>query len=78
MTSLPAQRFGFTRRGLIREGMQADLVILDQDKIAPRSTWREPGLLPEGIYHVLVNGQFAIRDGEVTGVRAGRVVRANA
>jgi N-acyl-D-aspartate/D-glutamate deacylase len=77
MTSLPAQRFGFTRRGLVREGMQADLVVFDSDEIAPRSTWRQPGLLPKGIHHVLVNGKFAVRDAVATGVRAGTVVRWN-
>jgi N-acyl-D-aspartate/D-glutamate deacylase len=76
MTSLPAQRFGFSSRGLIREGMWADLVVFDKAEIAPRSTWRQPRLLPDGIHHVLVNGEFAVRDGEATGVGAGQVVRA--
>lgn len=75
LTSLPAQRFGFTHRGLIREGMWADLVLFDKEEIAPRSTWRQPRLLPQGIHHVLVNGQFAVRAGEPTGLRAGHVVR---
>ncbi|MFC2015971.1 amidohydrolase family protein, partial [Chloroflexota bacterium] len=75
MTSLPAQRFGLARRGLIREGMWADLVVFDSEQIGPRSTWRQPRLLPKGIHHVLVNGQFAVRDGEATGQRAGHVVR---
>lgn len=74
MSSLPAQRFGFTRRGLVREGMQADLVVFDSSEIGPRSTWRQPGLLPKGIHHVLVNGRFAVRDGVATGTRAGTVV----
>lgn len=76
LTSLPAQRFGFKERGLIREGMYADVVIFDQSEIAPRSTWRQPRLLPEGIHHVLVNGKAAVRDGIATGVCAGHVVRA--
>jgi N-acyl-D-aspartate/D-glutamate deacylase len=75
LTSLPAQRFGFTRRGLIREGMWADLVVFDQEEIRPRSTWRQPGLLPQGIHYVLVNGEFAVRKGQPTGLRAGHVVR---
>jgi N-acyl-D-aspartate/D-glutamate deacylase len=75
MTSLPAQRFGFTGRGLIREGMHADVIVFDPRQIAPKSTWREPRLLPKGIHHVLVNGQFAIRNGEPTGICAGEVVR---
>jgi N-acyl-D-amino-acid deacylase len=75
MTSLPTQRFGFSGRGLIREGMWADLTVFDPDQIAPGSTWRQPRGLPKGIQQVLVNGQFAVRDGEATGVRAGQVVR---
>jgi N-acyl-D-aspartate/D-glutamate deacylase len=75
MTSLPAQRFGFARRGLVREGMWADLVVFDSAEIGPRSTWRQPRLLPKGIHHVLVNGVFAVRDGLATGNRAGVVIR---
>lgn len=75
MASLPAQRFGFASRGLVREGMWADLAVFDPDEIAPGSTWRQPRLLPKGIHHVLVNGQFAVRDGKATGVQAGQVVR---
>lgn len=75
MTGLPAQRFGFKGRGLIQEGMYADLVIFDKMEIRPRSTWRQPQLLPEGIYHVLVNGQPAVSNGRPTGLRFGQVVR---
>lgn len=76
ITSLPAQRFGLKGRGLIREGMWADLVVFDRDRIAAGSTWRQPRLLPQGILHVLVNGQLAIRDGKITESRAGQVTRA--
>lgn len=75
LTSLPAQRFGFAGRGLLRAGMWADIVILDPAEINPGSTWRQPRLLPQGIHHVLVNGQFAVHNCQPTGVRAGQVVR---
>jgi N-acyl-D-amino-acid deacylase len=76
VTSMPAQRFGFGDRGLVREGMAADLVVFDPQTLRPGSTWRQPRLLPKGIQHVLVNGQFAVRDGNATGICAGQVVRS--
>ena len=75
MTSLPAQVFGLTDRGELRPGAYADLVIFDLAKIADRATYQSPHALADGIDWVLVNGQVARRDGEFTGVRAGRVLK---
>jgi N-acyl-D-amino-acid deacylase len=75
MTSLPAQVFGFTGRGEIREGAFADIVIFDPAKVVDRATYENPHQLAEGIDWVLVNGKIARRDGEFTGVRAGQVLR---
>jgi len=75
MTSLPASRVGLKDRGLIRPGMYADLMVLDDLKILDTSTFENPISLPEGIHYVIVNGQVAVRQGEPTGVRAGRVLR---
>jgi N-acyl-D-amino-acid deacylase len=74
MTSLPAQRFGFTDRGLIRPGLWADLVIFDPDRIADRATFERPHAYSEGFDYVLVNGQVVIESDRHTGARPGQVL----
>jgi N-acyl-D-aspartate/D-glutamate deacylase len=74
MTSWPATRMRVADRGLIREGMWADAVIFDYDKIQDRSTYEQPDLPPDGIDYVLVNGQVVVDHGKHTGARPGRVV----
>ena len=75
MTSLPAQVFALSDRGEIRAGAFADLVIFDPAKVTDRATYQRPHELSVGIDWVVVNGQIARREGEFTGVRAGRVLR---
>ena len=75
MTSAPAQRLGLSNRGVIRTGMAADLVVIDLDGLVDRATYTSPRTHPEGIVHVLVNGTFAMRDGTLTAMRAGQVLR---
>jgi N-acyl-D-amino-acid deacylase len=75
MTSAPARRLGFTGRGELAVGANADLVAFDPDTVADRATFEEPHQYPVGIPHVIVNGAFVVRDGEHTEARAGRVVR---
>jgi N-acyl-D-aspartate/D-glutamate deacylase len=75
MTSLPAQSLGLFDRGLIREGMWADIIILDKDKIRDLSTYEYPYQYPVGIQYVLVNGEVVIEKGEHTGILSGKVVR---
>jgi N-acyl-D-aspartate/D-glutamate deacylase len=76
MTSFPAQRFGLFDRGLVRPGMWADLVVFDSATVLDRATPEEPEQAPTGMPHVLVNGAFAVRYGQYTGARTGRVLRA--
>jgi N-acyl-D-amino-acid deacylase len=73
MTSLPAERFGLTGRGLLIEGGAADLVLFDPASVADRSVFGEPHLTPAGIDLVVVNGLIAW-DG-APGKRAGEVLR---
>lgn len=75
MTSLPAQRLGLQDRGLIREGMVADITIFDAEAVREKGTFAEPNRYPEGIAHVLVAGRVALEKGKLTGVRAGRALR---
>ncbi len=75
MTGLPAERLGLCDRGSVREGTFADLVIFDPEAAADTATFLAPHSYPEGVRHVLVNGQFAVRDGGQTAARPGRVLR---
>jgi N-acyl-D-aspartate/D-glutamate deacylase len=74
MTSLPASRLGFTDRGVIKPGAVADLVVLDPDRIADRSTYDDPWQLSVGVEHMLVAGRSVLADGTPTGRRPGRVL----
>ena len=73
MTSVSARRYGLRRRGLLRPGYAADVVVFDPTTIADRGTYSLRAD-PSGIRHVLVNGQQAVLDAKLTGVRAGRVL----
>jgi N-acyl-D-amino-acid deacylase len=74
MTGMPAARLGLRDRGLVRTGMKADLVILDQRHVADRATYEDPHRYPDGIEHVLVAGRFVVKDGAHTGSLPGRVL----
>lgn len=75
MTSLPAQRLGLQDRGVIKEGMAADLVIFDPDNVRDTATYENPKNYPTGIPYVLVNGNVIKDAGEHTGILAGRALR---
>jgi N-acyl-D-aspartate/D-glutamate deacylase len=74
MTSVTAERFGLTDRGLIREGAWADLVLFDPQTVADRATFTDPHQYPVGIPYVIVNGVVVIDQGQHTGVLPGRVL----
>jgi N-acyl-D-amino-acid deacylase len=75
MTSLPAQTFGVKKKGLLKEGFDADLVVFDPETILDMSTFENSVQKPEGIHWVLVNGEVAVENGQVTGVTSGQVLR---
>ena len=77
MTSAPASRLGINDRGLIREGMKADIVIFDAKRVIDRSTFKEPQLLSAGIERVIVNGEPVWEHDRVTGRLPGRIIRKN-
>lgn len=72
MTGMPAQRFGLAKRGLIREGYFADLVLFDPDRIIDTATFSDPVRPAEGIAGVWVNGVLSYTDQGATGKRSGR------
>ncbi|GAA4892920.1 dihydroorotase [Stackebrandtia albiflava] len=75
MTARPAGRLGLTDRGVVREGMVADLVLFDPETVADTATFARPRSLPTGIPYVVVNGRLAVDDGTRTSALAGRAVR---
>lgn len=75
MTGMPATRFGLRRRGLVREGYFADIVLFDFERLESRSTFANPWAYPVGVEMVLVNGVPVVERGEHLGTRPGRVLR---
>jgi N-acyl-D-amino-acid deacylase len=75
MTSLPAQKFNLRDRGLIREGLAADLVVFDPQKVGDRSTFSQPHAYAEGFEYVIVNGKITARQGKHVGERNGQFVK---
>lgn len=74
LSSLPATNLGLSNRGLLKQGMFADVVVFDPKTIADRATFENPHQLSVGVNHVFVNGVQVLRDGEVTGAKPGRAV----
>jgi N-acyl-D-amino-acid deacylase len=84
MTSFPAQKLGLRDRGLLREGMWADIVIFNANTIKDKATSRfpysfplenYPHKYPEGIEYVIVNGEIVVAKGRHRGVLPGKVLR---
>ena len=75
MTGMPAKRVGLKDRGLLREGMFADIAIFDPQTVIDRATFEAPNQYPEGIPYVIVNGQLSVDGGKRTSALAGRALR---
>ena len=75
MTGMPAAKLGIEDRGLIKEGMRADLVLFDFDKITDTPDFARPKQPCEGIKQVYVNGILTAENGRHTGAAAGMVLR---
>jgi len=75
LAALPAQTMKIDRRGEIKSGFYADVVVFDPDTIQDHATFIEPHQYATGMIHVFVNGEQVIKDGEHTGATPGRVVR---
>lgn len=72
MTSLPAQKFQLRDRGLIKEGMAADIVVFDEALVGDKATFEQPHQFSAGFKFVLVNGQLVIDEGRHNGTRSGK------
>ncbi len=84
LTSEPAEAWGFEDRGLLKEGMAADIIVFDADRVAPLMPEVRTDLpagakrlvqKAEGIAYSIVNGEVLMRDGEHTGVYPGKLLR---
>ena len=75
MSGFPAARLGLQKKGLVRPGMDADLVLFNPDTVRDGATFEDPFGEPEGISHVFVAGKLAVKRGVFTGTTAGKVLR---
>ena len=78
MTSFPATRLGLADRGLLREGLAADITVFDAATIVDRATFTDPHHYSEGVRYVLVNGVLVMDNGAHTGATPGKVLRGPA
>jgi N-acyl-D-amino-acid deacylase len=77
MTSLPAQKFGLTDRGLLKEGFAADLLIFNENEVQDLSTYQKPHAYSKGFNYVIVNGQLVVDDEKHLGTRSGKTLRGH-
>jgi N-acyl-D-amino-acid deacylase len=75
MTSLAAQKFQLKDRGLIKEGMAADIVVFDINEVTDKATFEKPHQFSAGFHYVLVNGKLEIENGKHTGVKNGETLK---
>jgi N-acyl-D-amino-acid deacylase len=75
LSALPAENLKLRRRGMVRPGYYADVVVFDPARIQDHATFDKPHQLAAGVVHVFVNGTQVLRGGEHTGAKPGRVVR---
>lgn len=75
LTSLPAENLKLDRRGRLKKGFFADVVVFDPAKIQDHATFQDPHQYSTGVVHVFVNGTQVLKNGEHTGATPGRVVR---
>jgi N-acyl-D-amino-acid deacylase len=74
LSGLPATNLGLDRRGFLKVGMFADVVIFDPASVADKATFENPHQYAVGVKHVFVNGTQVLKDGEHTGAKSGRAL----
>ena len=75
MTSMPAKRLGFDRKGCLSVGADADITIFDYETVMDRATFAQPALEPVGIETVLIGGEIALEQGRIVKSALGRAIR---
>ena len=74
MSGYPAKRLGLGDRGILKDGLKADLVVFDPDTVRDAATFTQPHQYAEGVSLVVINGQAAFENGRMTAARPGRVL----
>ena len=74
-TGLTAETFGLEKRGLLKPGYYADLIVFQPEAVKDEATYEQPELLASGMHYVIVNGKIAVEKGNFTGLLAGRTLR---
>ena len=74
MSGKTARYFRLENRGEINVDYYADIAVFDPDRIIDQSDWGHPDIMAEGVIHVLVNGDFALRNEKMTGKLNGRMI----
>jgi len=74
-TGLTAETFNLTKRGLIKPGYYADIIVFNLEEIKDRADFVDPTQYAEGIHHVILNGQHVIKAGRFQEKLAGKVLR---
>jgi dihydroorotase/N-acyl-D-amino-acid deacylase len=74
MSAFPAQRIGLADRGVLREGMKADIAVFDPATVRDMATFERPHQYAEGVTQVIVNGQVVFDAGRMTDARPGRIL----
>ncbi len=78
MTSYPAQTLKIRNKGLLRESMDADIVVLDPETVIDMATYQEPHQFPVGIEYVIVNGEVVVEKERHTGATPGKILSLRA
>lgn len=74
MTSLPAQHFKLEKRGILKKGYAADVIVFSPEELKDNATYANPHALASGVKNVIVNGAQVLSDGKQTGVLSGKVL----
>lgn len=77
MTSYPSSVFKLGKRGRIKEGFIADLVVFNPTSILDSSTYEDPRRFPVGVEYVIVSGVISVKNGKYTGDRNGKIIRSS-
>ncbi len=75
LSALPAENLKLRRRGMLKPGFFADVVVFDPARIQDHATFEKPHQYSTGVVHVFVNGVQVLKNGEHTGAKPGRFVR---
>ena len=78
LTGNAAKALGVSDRGLLREGMAADILVIDRENLRSNENFSDPRQKPDGIDYVIVDGRVAVAHGEHTHIRAGRIIERTA